>query len=200
MHPPVYIINKIYAWSAISRRLLEINTNNPRCLSVAGNGKHRTSCETTWSEVDDISRRAFDGKTKRSSPKVCSRRIRGETLSYRNSTCRLRAFSVSQCIVATVAFGMGIDKPDVRRIIHYGAPKDIESYYQVPGGELSQSFSCCLQLKLCRRSVVQVETDSLPLATPFSLRPTSIRTGKRSHFDMAHYCQARISFFDVKVK
>ncbi|KXS21029.1 ATP-dependent DNA helicase [Gonapodya prolifera JEL478] len=57
----------------------------------------------------------------------------GLSASDRATTQRAFAFSKCRVVVATVAFGMGIDKADVRLVVHWGLAKAVEQYYQQTG-------------------------------------------------------------------
>lgn len=57
----------------------------------------------------------------------------GLTLFERNKYQNLFLCDKSKIMIATNAFGMGIDKPNIRHVIHYNMPKNIEGYYQEAG-------------------------------------------------------------------
>lgn len=100
-------------------------------------------------------------------------------------------FMCGRCtvIVATIAFGMGIDKADIRTIIHYNLPKTIENYMQEIGRAGRDGLSARCEMLACDDDYTVLENFSYGDTPTFEALNEMIRylLGQGQQFDISRY-------------
>ena len=97
-----------------------------------------------------------------------------------------------EIIVATIAFGMGIDKPNVRFVIHYDMPKNLESYYQETGrsGRDGLKSDCILFFSYGDKSKIEYFIEQKADAREREVAYDKLH--KLIHYAESHVCRRKV--------
>lgn len=123
--------------------LIERFRSRPRGPSIV----YVTQQRTTHVVADQLTRAGFDAAPYHA----------GMTPEARAETQDRFLASKDEVIVATIAFGMGIDKPDIRYVYHYNLPKSLESYSQEVGRAGRDGLPATCELLACADDLTTIE-------------------------------------------
>ncbi len=132
----------------------------PKLCAGGGSGLIYVSTRKQCEEIGALAARALEPLGKRAAGYHA-----GMSADTRNELQNGWLNNELQILVATNAFGMGIDKPDVRFVIHYGIPDSLENYYQEAGraGRDGRKSRCVVMYRAADKRVREffIERDNL---------------------------------------
>lgn len=119
----------------------------------------------------------------------------GMTAEHRTEAQDAFMSGVTDVIVATIAFGMGIDKADIRSVFHFNLPKTLENYQQEIGRAGRDGLGSHCEVLACADDLIVLENFVFgDTPTPAAVRQLVDHLMRRSgEFDISHYDLSRVT-------